>query len=1063
MPVDKSKPAKSTSKRPAEVVSTEYISQSVPGASGITHARELEVKRSRGEVSCAECRRLKIKCDKQIPCQSCVRRGCSALCPNGALATGQGTRFVLAATEHLHRKIARMSERIRMLEDALTTLHASKGGVDGPAHPLLVDGEDFSIGADDNGPPPPPRRMSESWEVLDRAGASEGKAPGSTPNPDVIDAFGTLSISDHGISRFFGPTGGSESLLMANPDTPSTSATSNSASPSSLSLSLSRSSQSLSPASTHASAPDSPARRDPHGPSGLSYKNTAYNTAGDHALSPATLFSPSSFPLTPIGSPAAIHALVTSHLPARPRARMLVRSYFAQLAWLFRGVTKGQVGDMMRGVYGAYGRGNSRSSADEGRSSTEADCGRDGGEDGEMDGEDEEEGDGEDEDHTGPHDLALLFIIFAVGALVQPATPPGSPSSDAAEADDAHRVRVAAEAEHLHQIARAALALQPVLEKPSLVTIQALHLLSIYTSMASRAEEEAAETSMEMTWSLITLAAHLSQTIGLHRDSARWGLSATMVQRRRILFWDLFVADVWTSLNTGRPPSFSLAYIDCSFPKYEGAKAKDGIFEVWQFRFAAECVAEVTARTLTAEAPSYATIMELDRKVREFPLPPLDDAAPGDVGASLQRCVLEHIRETVLMYIHRSFFAQAIIEQPVNPLKSTYAPSFLAAYRASATILKSVRAQFAVMPNACARFWTMWTFAFSAAVVFGTVVTRGPRSPLASAAMTELEQACVLFSKAAVYSRRATKALPILTKLSEKARHALAAAQNDPSGGDNGGALWSMSVKKEEPDDELSIFAGHTRFVSGQIQRGTQGSSMPFPIEQQQLQLHTQMGVHQHHQRPHVHPEEMPYGSPFEEPSPHRQYPAQYPAQQPPLTRQRQHSMPSSSSYPIHPEMVRPTPTVNVNVDMSWDAREYPQSAQGYASQPLSAMDERMLHQPHGYYSPDERMRAVPSPPSAPYAWPVDSFGGSPESQGRHVQHPQHAHYQPQPPSQQHQPYSPDMYAHPQHPQHSAAYQAHNAELAQLGLASRDSRLDERWSTFMEDSGMLEGIDFHAR
>lgn len=44
-------------------------------------------------------------------------------------------------------------------------------------------------------------------------------------------------------------------------------------------------------------------------------------------------------------------------------------------------------------------------------------------------------------------------------------------------------------------------------------------------------------------------------------------------------------------------------------------------------------------------------------------------------------------------------------------------------------------------------------------VVFGTVVTRGPRSPLAVSAMAELEQACVLFSKAAVYSKRATKAL----------------------------------------------------------------------------------------------------------------------------------------------------------------------------------------------------------------------------------------------------------------------------------------------------------------
>ena len=70
----------------------------------------------------------------------------------------------------------------------------------------------------------------------------------------------------------------------------------------------------------------------------------------------------------------------------------------------------------------------------------------------------------------------------------------------------------------------------------------------------------------------------------------------------------------------------------------------------------------------------------------------------------------------VLMYIHRSFFAQAIIEHPVNPLKSTYAPSFLAAYRASSTILKSIREQFNMWPNSCSRFWTMWTSAFSAAV-----------------------------------------------------------------------------------------------------------------------------------------------------------------------------------------------------------------------------------------------------------------------------------------------------------------------------------------------------------
>ena len=162
-----------------------------------------------------------------------------------------------------------------------------------------------------------------------------------------------------------------------------------------------------------------------------------------------------------------------------------------------------------------------------------------------------------------------------------------------------------------------------------------------------------------------------------------------MVQRRRILFWDLFVTDVWQacidslfvhryllhypfqSLNTGRPPSFSLAYVDCGFPQYDASSnGKGGSFgssceilnkidwshilipfpfltvEIWQCRFAAECVAEVTSRILTAEVPSYATIMELDRKVREFPLPEGMVSSSDDLAGSFQKCILDHIRET---------------------------------------------------------------------------------------------------------------------------------------------------------------------------------------------------------------------------------------------------------------------------------------------------------------------------------------------------------------------------------------------------------------------------------
>jgi len=106
----------------------------------------------------------------------------------GSLSTGQGTRFVLAATEHLHQRIASLNSRVRQLEDALAGLQAK---LSSEPHPLLSD--DLVAANCDDDPVP----MLEDPAAL----------PAQT---EVIDALGTLSISDHGISRFFGPTGGSE-------------------------------------------------------------------------------------------------------------------------------------------------------------------------------------------------------------------------------------------------------------------------------------------------------------------------------------------------------------------------------------------------------------------------------------------------------------------------------------------------------------------------------------------------------------------------------------------------------------------------------------------------------------------------------------------------------------------------------------------------------------------------------------------------------------------------------------------------------------------------------------
>ncbi|KAG1765919.1 hypothetical protein EDD22DRAFT_879336 [Suillus occidentalis] len=81
-------------------------------------------------LSCAECRSAIVS----FHCQSCSKRGCAEICPDGALTSGKGSRFILANTEQLHAKIIQMSDRIRQLEDALETVQAKCSS---DPHPLL--------------------------------------------------------------------------------------------------------------------------------------------------------------------------------------------------------------------------------------------------------------------------------------------------------------------------------------------------------------------------------------------------------------------------------------------------------------------------------------------------------------------------------------------------------------------------------------------------------------------------------------------------------------------------------------------------------------------------------------------------------------------------------------------------------------------------------------------------------------------------------------------------------------------------------------------------------------
>ncbi|KAH8825667.1 fungal-specific transcription factor domain-containing protein [Flagelloscypha sp. PMI_526] len=601
------------------------------------------------------------------------------------LATGEGIRNVMAATEHLHRRVAKMQARIRKLEDALADVHQTYSN---DPHPLL------------------------RADLLGLNIANNPFADVVQPTPierRTIDALGTLNITEQGFSHFLGSTGGSEVMMMLSLD------------------------PTLGVSSTH-----TPPAVD-----------SSVETASSEAIK---LFS-HAFPFTPQGRPQEIHTLIESYLPPWDRAHNLCRQYIADISWLVKPVDPTQVfEDMLPTIY-------RRQEAISG------------------------------EEYTSPHNLSLLFVILALGCIVE-AT---------ANSRDIHSIRQ--EAEHYHQISKAALSVQPILEHPSIYAVQALTLLGVYNSMSG--EDMMSQSNMELTWNLTTLAAHLAQAIGLHRDSARWDLPEKIVRRHRAVFWDVYIAENWNCLSNGRPPSFNPSYIDCKFPEPDGPMS----YETWQYLFARDCVAETVSQACASRIPTYESIMELDKKVREYPLPDLSASGLPETVIRFQKGICSYARNIILLFIHRSLFAQAIIDEPSNPLKSDYAPSFVAVFRASSQILRDTVEQFRAAPSMTSRWWMSWSFAFSAGLVFAMVVTNGPHSLLANLAMKELDLTRDLFTQAAPMSHRASKCLSILNRLHAKARAALASSKGDSDFGSGVGSMVD--------DDDLFIFGGYTRLVSG--------------------------------------------------------------------------------------------------------------------------------------------------------------------------------------------------------------------------------------------------------
>ncbi|KAF8194353.1 fungal-specific transcription factor domain-containing protein [Mycena galopus ATCC 62051] len=175
-------------------------------------------------TSCAECRRLKLRCDRIFPCSSCIRRGCANLCPTGTLEKGKRgflkrleqslPAYPKAGGEMEHSEVAMfvardnaMTKRIQELEAALVSAGLNVPGPSGANTETVQENE---------GRTKRQRTSPTSDSVAPGSPTTERDSPSSPTLPvdttDVTLGFGTLTIDVENRSRYVGTSGGAAYL-----------------------------------------------------------------------------------------------------------------------------------------------------------------------------------------------------------------------------------------------------------------------------------------------------------------------------------------------------------------------------------------------------------------------------------------------------------------------------------------------------------------------------------------------------------------------------------------------------------------------------------------------------------------------------------------------------------------------------------------------------------------------------------------------------------------------------------------------------------------------------------
>ncbi|GAA6051435.1 hypothetical protein NBRC10513_000393 [Rhodotorula toruloides] len=171
----------------------------------------------RQPLSCQECRRLKLKCDREFPCANCRKRNCADICPSGT-SKPPGRAVRIAA------EFSALLKRVDDLEAIVRQLGAGDR-IPPPLHLEEATKRSTTITKDleqeiREGPRDSSRgrtsersdsggRFAGSSGVRDEEGEETGVGSADEGIESVMVGVGSLSIADSGRTRFLGAAAGS--------------------------------------------------------------------------------------------------------------------------------------------------------------------------------------------------------------------------------------------------------------------------------------------------------------------------------------------------------------------------------------------------------------------------------------------------------------------------------------------------------------------------------------------------------------------------------------------------------------------------------------------------------------------------------------------------------------------------------------------------------------------------------------------------------------------------------------------------------------------------------------